>query len=345
MQRQRMKLAMFAAVGLLTILGNTRSSAVAQSSPAAPPLDRPAESQCATTAVASQTSQRADIFDSAADAKTQIAAALGAARRDNQRVLLLLGGNWCPWCHRLHALFKENKDVARTLLYEYQLVLVDVGRFNKNMDLMADYGLDLKKAGLPFLVVLGADGKVLAKQETGSLEQGKGHDPEKVLELLTKCKAEPRDAETVLKAGLARAAAEHKSVLLHLDAPWCIWCRRLEAFLSRPEIETLLDRDFVDLEIDTERMTHAKEIVARFCDKPKPGLPWLAILDAAGKVVVTSDAPEGNIGYPTTPWEISYFLDMLRKGAAKLSAGDFTKIEETLKEAAAKIKPAAAAHP
>jgi thiol:disulfide interchange protein len=334
-----------AALGLLVILGFMPNLGAGQSSHAGPGSDRPDAAQSTSTPASSQATQRADIFDPAADAKAQIAAAIAAAQRDNQRVLLLLGGNWCPWCHRLHALFREHKDIARMLRYEYQLVLVDVGRFNKNTDLVTGYGLELKKAGLPFLVVLGSDGKVLVKQETGSLEQGKGHDPEKVLEFLAKWKAEPRDAETVLKDGLARAAAEHKSVLLHLDAPWCVWCRRLEAFLARPEIEALLDRDFIDLDIDIERMTHAKEIVARFCGKPRPGLPWLAILDAAGKVVVTSDAPEGNIGYPTTASEISYFLEMLHKGTAKLSAGDFRQIEEVLKEAAAKFKPAATTQP
>jgi len=166
-----------------------------------------------------------------------------------------------------------------------------------------------------------------------------------VLAFLTKWKAEPRDAETVVTQALARATAEHKSILLRLQAPWCVWCRRLEAFLSRPEIEPLIGRDFVDLKIDMERMTHAKEVAARFCEKDAPGMPWLAVLDAEGKVVVTSDGPDGNIGCPVAPGEISHFMEMLRKGAKKLSAGDLQKIEDLLKEAAAKFKPAASTQP
>lgn len=343
MQRRLMGLNEFAAIGLLfAIWVGAQFSAAAQTPAGVPSGDRPAEPQAQTAPVSDRS---ADIFDSAADAKAQIATALEAAQREHQRVLLLLGGNWCTWCHRLHTLFKENKDVARLLKSEYQLVPVDVGRFDKNTDIVSGYGLELKKTGVPFLVVLDSDGKVLAKQETGSLEKGQAHDPDKVLAFLTKWKAEPRDAETVVTQALARATAEHKSILLRLQAPWCVWCRRLEAFLSRPEIEPLIGRDFVDLKIDMERMTHAKEVAARFCEKDAPGMPWLAVLDAEGKVVVTSDGPDGNIGCPVAPGEISHFMEMLRKGAKKLSAGDLQKIEDLLKEAAAKFKPAASTQP
>ena len=44
---------------------------------------------------------------------------------------------------------------------------------------MADYKVD-PKAGVPYLVVLDGDGKVLCNQETSSLEEGDHHDVKKV---------------------------------------------------------------------------------------------------------------------------------------------------------------------
>ncbi len=326
--------------------GAAGAAAPAAAQPAAQPgatqpaASQPGTSQPATGPAQTQATKPADIYDPAADAPAQIAAALAQAARENQRVLIMFGGNWCGWCHRLHTLFKQNKDVARALLYEYQLVLVDVGRFNKNMELATGYGIELKKTGVPFLTVLGPDGKVLINQATGILEQGPGHDPQKVLEFLNRWKAEPRDAETVLKDGLARAAAEHKAVLLHLGAPWCIWCRRLEAFLARPEIEPLIGRDYIDLKIDVDRMANGKAVAERLRKTDKGGIPWLAILDPQAQVLATSDAPDtGNIGYPGQPEEIAHFMTMLHKGAQKLSADDFRRIEDALKEAAAKLQP------
>ncbi len=159
-------------------------------------------------------------YDPKADAKGEIAAALARAKNGHKRVLIAFGGNWCGWCKKLHEAFKTEKELARLLKYEYEQVLVDVGRFDKNADLAASYGADLKKHGVPFLTVLGADGKVLVNQNTSDLESGDHHDAAKVRAFLEKWKAEPLDAEKVYKDAQARAASEKKSILLHLGAPW-----------------------------------------------------------------------------------------------------------------------------
>ncbi|HOW19271.1 MAG TPA: DUF255 domain-containing protein, partial [Phycisphaerae bacterium] len=49
--------------------------------------------------------KRDPIYNEKADAKAQIAEALARAKRDNKRVLIMWGGNWCKWCYRLHDVF------------------------------------------------------------------------------------------------------------------------------------------------------------------------------------------------------------------------------------------------
>ena len=276
------------------------------------------------------------IYDTTADAKTQIAAALAKAKRENQRVLVMFGGNWCGWCHKLHELFKKDRTIGKALLYEYQLVLVDIGRFDKHMEVAAGYGAELKKAGVPFLTVLDADGKVLANQETGALEAGDRHDPRRVFAFLGKWRAEALDAEKLLSAALARAGAEEKSVFLHLGAPWCSWCRRLKDFMARKEIATILERDFIDLKIDVDRMTHGRQVAQRIRGSNKGGIPWFAILDGQGQVLATSDGPKGNIGFPAQPHEIRHFIGTLKKTARRMSAEQLDAIERALEESAAR---------
>lgn len=163
---------------------------------------------------------REEIYDTKANAKSQIAAALRKAKRDNKRVLLMFGGNWCGWCHKLHDVFQKESSIRRLLRYEFELVLVDVGRFDRHMDIAKAYGADLKKHGVPFLTVLRADGKALANQNTGDLEIGPRHDLDKVKALLQKWVPEPVDAEQVLKRSLSLATKQKKMVLVHLGAPW-----------------------------------------------------------------------------------------------------------------------------
>lgn len=129
------------------------------------------------------------IYDEAADGAKQIDVALQSAKKGNQRVLLQFGANWCGWCHRLHKLFQEDSRIAAKLKQEYVVVMVDVNKAH-NADIDKRYG-NPTRFGLPVLVVLDAEGKVLTTQDTGQLEDGDHHDPAKVLAFLTEWSSKP----------------------------------------------------------------------------------------------------------------------------------------------------------
>jgi thiol:disulfide interchange protein len=129
-----------------------------------------------------------DIYDTKADGKAQVAAALARAAASHKRVLVMFGANWCVWCHRLHATFAGDARVASALKAGYEVVLIDVNTRHgdkRNADVDARYGHPTKE-GLPVLVVLDAAGKQLTTQETGALEEGAGHSPAKVVAFLEK---------------------------------------------------------------------------------------------------------------------------------------------------------------
>ncbi len=130
-------------------------------------------------------------YDPKADARAEIAQAVSRAQKESKHVLLVFGANWCPWCRALDQLFENNAEVEEYLNKNYELVLVDVGRGDKNLDLDSLYAHPIK-LGLPALVVLDEKGALLHLQETGSLERKnskeKGHDPERVLNFLRKWK-------------------------------------------------------------------------------------------------------------------------------------------------------------
>jgi thioredoxin-related protein len=126
-----------------------------------------------------------DIYDPGADVKAQIAAAVKTAGAENKNIILMFGGNWCPWCHRLHELFQADAPIKKLLAARYILLLVDVGEKPAqplNRDLVDLYRV--KDFGYPALAVLDKQGHLLCAQSTGVLEKGKGHDPAKVLAFL-----------------------------------------------------------------------------------------------------------------------------------------------------------------
>lgn len=275
------------------------------------------------------------VYDEQADAREQIDLALKKARRENQRVLVVYGGNWCGWCIKLHDVMHDEPELAQLVRNEYQVVRVDVGHFDKNLDLVEKYGADIKGKGVPYLTVLDAEEQVLTNQNTGDLEDGPKHDVAKVKAFLEQQVAPPQDAREVLKNALAIASRDDKRVLLHLGAPWCGWCHRLDEFLL--DQEQVLASDYVDVKIDVDRMKNGKELALELRGAENGGIPWMAMLDADGNQLVTSVGTQGNIGYPAAPEEIEHFLSMLKTTRKQLADSDLDALETELKARAEKL--------
>lgn len=327
---------------VVALLGATGCAYAQGGAPEAMPAVKvlsPGEAQDKAHADA-QKDREKPLYDEQADAKTQIDAALARAKRENKRVLVQWGGNWCTWCIRLDRLYRENKEIRKELQYEYETVFVDAGRpKGKNIDLAMQFGADLQKHGFPFLTILDADGKVLINQESGSLEvkdeKGEsagvaaGHDPMVVLKLLKDHEAAPLVAADVLAAATTRAKAAGKLVWLHFGAPWCSWCHRLEGWMQKPEVAAVISRFFVDCKIDVDRMTGGKDVQKQFVGDAKTGIPVFFFVDGGGKVVASSIGNDGNIGYPAGDDEGPHFRAMLE--AAGVSDADVAVLTSSVR--------------
>ena len=82
--------------------------------------------------------------------------------------------------------------------------------------------------------------------------------------------------------------------------------------MAEPDITAILGKVFVDLKVDTDRMIGGPELLETYCKK-QGGIPWFALVSPEdGSVLVNSDGPGGNIGFPSTDEEIEYFVSMLQ---------------------------------
>ncbi len=108
------------------------------------------------------------IYPDPSVAKTEIHEALARAKGQHKRVILDFGGNWCGDCKVLDIYFHDPAN--QSLLQEnFELVDVNIGRFDANQDIADRYGIPLKR-GVPALVVLSPEGKVLLAQTHGEFE-------------------------------------------------------------------------------------------------------------------------------------------------------------------------------
>lgn len=106
-------------------------------------------------------------YDESADAKAQIQQALVAARAHQGKVLLVFGANWCEDCRVLDQALKADRS-AKLVAAEFGVVKVDVGRFDRNLDVASAYGNPIRK-GIPAAVILSADNQVLYATRAGEL--------------------------------------------------------------------------------------------------------------------------------------------------------------------------------
>lgn len=137
-------------------------------------------SSCAVLAATPQ------IYSENADAKVEIRQALAMAVRQHKHVLLDFGGNWCGDCQVLNLYFHDPGNAA-ILAANYVLVDVNVGRFDRNMDLAKQYNVPLEK-GVPALAILDSNGRLLYSQRNGEFEAMRRMDVSAVTSFLNKWK-------------------------------------------------------------------------------------------------------------------------------------------------------------
>lgn len=127
-------------------------------------------------------------YDETADAYKDIANAIKLADESERHILLTMGGNWCPDCRTLGEYFTR-KDIKDWLDERFIVVPVDVGEWDKNLDIAERYGNPISE-GIPALVVLNTNEEIIFATLAGELATARSLSGEDLIEWL-KVKIEP----------------------------------------------------------------------------------------------------------------------------------------------------------
>jgi thioredoxin 1 len=102
----------------------------------------------------------------------------------------------------------------------------------------------------------------------------------------------PAQAKADLAAGLKRAAASHKRVLLDFGGNWCGDCQVLDIYFHNPANMPILDANFVLVHINIGTMDANLDLAARYQVPIKKGVPALAVLSENGKLLYSQRSGE-----------------------------------------------------
>ena len=82
----------------------------------------------------------------------------------SKQPILIFGGNWCPDCRILDGTL-QLPTIKKFMEEKYQIMHIDVGRYDKNMDLISYFGIP-KDKGVPRVMVFDKNKVILNKEST-----------------------------------------------------------------------------------------------------------------------------------------------------------------------------------
>ena len=122
-------------------------------------------------------------YDEHANADTAVANAFVRAKAAHKRVLIDLGGNWCADCRILAGLM-QLPEMRRFLDERYVVVLVDVGRFNRNLQIPARFGITKRLEGVPSVLIANPDGTLVNRDHFFALDDARHMGPQAIADWL-----------------------------------------------------------------------------------------------------------------------------------------------------------------
>lgn len=137
-----------------------------------------------------------------------------------------------------------------------------------------------------------------------------------------------RDARALLAAAREEAKASSRRMWVVSGGPRCGPCFRLARWMD--DQHDVLEKDYVLVKIIGGVDKNSEAVEPLLPASRTEGIPYHAIVEPDGKVLITSKGPLGNIGMPSEVEDIRHLKQMLEQTAQRLSAAEIAALEESL---------------
>lgn len=124
-------------------------------------------------------------YDSSRDARKDVDAAIARARQSGKLVLVDFGANWCVDCRVLAGIF-ELPDMRGWMTRNFELVQVDIGQFDSNLDLPRRFGAASLEAVPAILIIDPKTGKLRNPKDVMGLGDARIMQPQQVADWLAR---------------------------------------------------------------------------------------------------------------------------------------------------------------
>jgi thiol:disulfide interchange protein len=142
---------------------------------ACPAGENPAQNNGATWVLHKAHSELAGDYDPRRDPEKDLAAASEEARRFNKNILVVVGGEWCSWCHTMDRFFHDHPNLEALRDNNYVFMKVNMSQENQNRAFLSRFP---RIRGYPHIFVLADSGALIRSQTSNELEDGKSYNEE-----------------------------------------------------------------------------------------------------------------------------------------------------------------------
>lgn len=111
-------------------------------------------------------------YNETEDAEIEITKLIKKAQKENKKIIIQAGGNWCIWCLRFHNFITTNQELKKLVEDNFLYYHLNFSPKNKNEKTFARLNPEGKKMGYPHFFVLDRNGNLLHTQESDIFEEG-----------------------------------------------------------------------------------------------------------------------------------------------------------------------------
>ena len=122
-----------------------------------------------------------DHYDPQRDPEKDLAMVSAEAKVSQRNILVVVGGQWCSWCHVMDTFFREHPDLTMLRDKNYVSMKVSMSQENPNKRFLSRFPYI---HGYPHIFILDANTKLIKSQPTNELEEGDGYNAERFRKLL-----------------------------------------------------------------------------------------------------------------------------------------------------------------
>jgi len=195
----------------------------------------------------------------------------------------------------------------------------------QKLELLKQYNWPIPEPGKVQCAVLDSDGKEIALVVVDNQQIDA---KPTAIQFIASYEPPSQDAKKEFAEALAEAKRTDRVVWAQHSQTRCGPCFKLSQWVDQHR--SILEKNFVFVKIDDARDQGGSEIVKKITGDRRFGIPFVAIFDSEGKLLIDGNSPLGNFGFPNSIDSALHLRRMISKSGKRITESELDQLVNSL---------------